>query len=102
MTRDDIIRMALEANFRKDNKGLYGTHESDITPLLERFAAFVVVEKDKEIEALRQELVLLKGHGHPGYIIGMHWMCAAYWRICKGEPELKVMADYGYVPEVTE
>ena len=45
MNRDDIIRMALEANFRRDNKGLYGTHESDITPLLERFAALVAAHE---------------------------------------------------------
>ena len=47
MNKEDIIRMALEADFRRDNKGLYGTHESDITPLLERFAALVAAEVAK-------------------------------------------------------
>lgn len=102
MNRDDIIRMALEADFRKDNKGLYGTHKSDITPLLERFAALVAAEKDKETDALRRELMLAKGCSHPGYVIGMHWLASAYHRICAGEPEREVMIDYGYVKERDE
>lgn len=39
------------------------------------------------------------GHSHRGYLIGIHWLAAAYERICAGEPEAEVMADYGYVPE---
>lgn len=39
------------------------------------------------------------GHSHRGYIIGMHWLSVAYERICAGEPQLEVMADYGWVPE---
>ena len=37
------------------------------------------------------------GHSHRGYIVGIHWLAAAYERICAGEPEAEVMADYGYV-----
>ena len=39
------------------------------------------------------------GHSHRGYLIGIHWLAAAYERICAGEPEVEVMADYGYLPE---
>lgn len=42
MNRNEIIRMALECGFKKDEKGLYKPyHVEDITPLLERFAAMV-------------------------------------------------------------
>ena len=33
---------------------------------------------------------------HPGYIIGNHWLETAYDRICAGEPESEVLADYGW------
>jgi hypothetical protein len=36
---------------------------------------------------------------HPGYIIGDHWLQAAYTRICTGETEADVMADYGWKRE---
>jgi DNA-directed RNA polymerase subunit N (RpoN/RPB10) len=36
---------------------------------------------------------------HPGYIIGDHWLQAAYTRICTGETEADVMADYGWQRE---
>jgi hypothetical protein len=36
---------------------------------------------------------------HPGYIIGDHWLQAAYTRICTGETEAEVMADYGWQRE---
>ena len=35
---------------------------------------------------------------NPGYIVGDHWLQAAYTRICTGETEAEVMADYGYYP----
>ena len=45
MTRDDIIKLALEAGFCKDSNGIYFrravTPDSDLLPLLERFAALV-------------------------------------------------------------
>jgi hypothetical protein len=36
---------------------------------------------------------------HPGYIMGDHWLQAAYTRICTGETEAEVMADYGWQRE---
>lgn len=36
---------------------------------------------------------------HPGYIVGDHWLQAAYTRICTGETEADVMADYGWKRE---
>lgn len=33
---------------------------------------------------------------HPGYIVGDHWLQTAYSRICAGDDEAEVMADYGY------
>lgn len=35
---------------------------------------------------------------HPGYVIGDHWLEAAYARVCAGEDIREVMADYGWVP----
>ena len=35
---------------------------------------------------------------HPGYIIGDHWLQAAYTRVCTGEDIRVVMEDYGYYP----
>ena len=37
------------------------------------------------------------GHSHRGYIIGIHWLAAAYERICGGEPEEEVLNDFGWV-----
>ena len=36
---------------------------------------------------------------HPGYIVGDHWLQAAYTRICTGETEDEVMTDYGWQRE---
>lgn len=33
---------------------------------------------------------------HPGYVIGAHWLETAYSRVCAGESEAEVLADYGY------
>jgi hypothetical protein len=33
---------------------------------------------------------------HPGYVIGSHWLETAYSRVCAGESEAEVLADYGY------
>ena len=35
---------------------------------------------------------------HPGYIVGDHWLQAAYTRVCTGEDIRQVMEDYGYYP----
>jgi hypothetical protein len=32
---------------------------------------------------------------HPGYVLGNHWLQTAYERICAGEAEADVLADYG-------
>lgn len=47
-----------------------------------------------EIEVLQLQL-----ERHPGYIVGDHWLQAAYTRICTGETEDEVMADYGWQRE---
>jgi hypothetical protein len=39
---------------------------------------------------------------HPDYIIGNHWLETAYERICAGEKEADVMADYNYVRRAEE
>lgn len=39
---------------------------------------------------------------HPGYIIGKHWLETAYDRICAGEPEHEVLADYDVVRREAE
>jgi hypothetical protein len=36
---------------------------------------------------------------HPGYIVGDHWLQTAYSRICAGDDEAEVLADYGYKRE---
>ena len=33
---------------------------------------------------------------HPGYVIGAHWLETAYSRVCAGESEAEVLADFGY------
>lgn len=33
---------------------------------------------------------------HPGYVIGSHWLETAYSRICAGEDEAEVLAEFGY------
>ena len=52
------------------------------------------LEACDEIEVLRWQL-----KRHPGYIMGDHWLQAAYTRICAGETEADVMADYGWQRE---
>ncbi len=52
---------------------------------------------EREIERLRDEIRLLEGCHHPGYVIGYHWLASAYRRICAGEDEATVLADHEYV-----
>ena len=63
MTRDDIIRMAWEAGFQVllpqdhvDGTGGVYVVEDEIAGMLERFAALVAAEKDKEIKRLQDML----------------------------------------------
>lgn len=59
MTRDDIIRLAREADPFGTAGKLY--QMAELTPgTLERFAALVAAEKDKEIERLRKVLKKLE------------------------------------------
>lgn len=76
----------------KDERTLHTCHDACPRPLC--------VQR-RDIEGLRDEVRALRlviGDGHPGYVIGTHWMSAAYARICAGEPEAEVLAEYGYAP----
>jgi len=81
MNRDDIVRMAREAGFSTDSDDVWIT-DGYWAEELERFAALVIAAQR-----------------HPGYIMGDHWLQAAYTRICTGETEAEVMADYGWQRE---
>jgi hypothetical protein len=48
--------------------------------------------------ARKRGRVLRAGTAHADYIVGQHWLSVAYGRIVAGEPELEVLADYGYAP----
>ena len=68
MTREDILRMALEAGFRKDVSGIYhscgcAAADSDLTPPLERFAALVAAaQKEACAKVCDAERVYWKRH----------------------------------------
>jgi hypothetical protein len=83
MNRNDIVRMAREAGFEADESvcDVWAT-DGYWAEELERFAALVIAAQR-----------------HPGYIMGEHWLQAAYTRICTGETEAEVMADYGWQRE---
>jgi hypothetical protein len=110
MNRDDIIRMAREA---MPEIAREITDEE-----LERFAALVAAAEREACAQLcysygpfdgtvSTEVKLaraIRARGeepkrHPGYIMGEHWLQAAYTRICTGETEAEVMADYGWQRE---
>ena len=57
MNREDIIRMAREAGFNTDHD-LICIEGWEISPYMQRFAALVAAEKDKEIQKLRNELAV--------------------------------------------
>jgi hypothetical protein len=83
MNRDDIVRWAREAGFEADEsvRDVWAT-DGYWAEELERFAALVIAAQR-----------------HPGYIMGEHWLQAAYTRICTGETEAEVMSDYGWQRE---
>ena len=107
MNRDDIIRMAREAGFRE-----YLIQDS-LSAELERFAALVAAHErevcarlldDNWFKTQSECAAAIRARGeepkrHPGYIIGDHWLQAAYTRICTGETEDEVMTDYGWQRE---
>jgi len=109
MNRDDIIRMAREARWIGNVEGWTFTDYEE----LERFAALVAAAERQAcmevcwdvggIEAIAcANLIRARGEEpkrHPGYIVGDHWLQAAYTRICTGETEAEVMADYGWQRE---
>jgi hypothetical protein len=65
-----------------------------VTPGLQMYTAELI---EGFIEAIRARGEEPKRH--PGYIMGEHWLQAAYTRICTGETEADVMADYGWQRE---
>ena len=81
MTRDDIIRFGEQADEVADRKirmrGEFHPEWHEVRD--EAFAALVAAAQR-----------------HPGYIMGEHWLQAAYTRICTGETEAEVMSDYGW------
>ena len=72
MNRDDVAQMMQDAAGAD-----WGTEAH-----FQRFAALVIAAQR-----------------HPGYIMGEHWLQAAYTRICTNETEAEVMADYGWQRE---
>ena len=50
------------------------------------------------LKIFKAELTKQEPMRHPGYIIGDHWLQAAYTRVCTGEDIRAVMEDYGYYP----
>ena len=63
-----------------------------------------LLEGSRELDSLEELLAAINARGeqpkrHPGYIMGDHWLQAAYTRICTGETEAEVMSDYGWQRE---
>ena len=128
MTHDDIIRMAREAGLGASlthgiSEPVVWIEFTDWHDEVERFAALVAAHEReacaKECETLLPSqrifdhryygavgdcVATIRARGeepkrHPGYIVGDHWLQAAYTRICTGETEAEVMADYGWKRE---
>lgn len=122
MTHNDVIRLARQVADPDTTDPLCGGDQRDLITLnldeMVRFAALVaaaereacariiegeacaysepvwVVEIVNDIRARGEE-----PKRHPGYIVGDHWLQAAYTRVCTGETEAEVMADYGWQRE---
>jgi hypothetical protein len=115
MNQSDIIRMAREAGWTN-----YSLMVSVEVKRLERFAALVAAAEREacakvckmvwnsraglETGTALECATAIRARGeepkrHPGYIMGEHWLQAAYTRICTGETEAEVMADYGWQRE---
>lgn len=119
MNRDDIIRMAREADLCP---WVVVVPENE-AKRLESFAALVAAHEreaaakecetllpskrifdQRYYEAIEDCVATIRARGeepkrHPGYIVGDHWLQAAYTRICTGETEDEVMTDYGWQRE---
>ena len=108
MTRDDIIRFGEQADEAADRKlKMPGEYHPDWHQVRdEAFAALVAAHEREQCALVVEnccsycaERIRERGEEpkrHPGYIIGDHWLQAAYTRICTGETEAEVMADYGW------
>ena len=126
MTRDDIIRFGEQADEVADRKiRMRGEFHPDWHEVRdEAFAALVAaaereacakvcddtdvvrfwhggMEHDDGNRTLGNAAAAIRARGeepkrHPGYIMGEHWLQAAYTRICTGETEAEVMSDYGW------
>lgn len=118
MNREDIIRVAREAGLSLTWISEYGLRLAALVAAHEREACARVCERAAEtiwrghetsvIEAgtnvCNNVAAAIRARGeepnrHPGYIIGDHWLQAAYTRVCTGETEVEVMADYGWQRE---
>ena len=127
MNHDDVIRLARQVADPDTTDPLCGGDQRDLITLnldeMVRFAALVAAaEREacaKECETLLPSqrifdhryygavgdcVATIRARGeepkrHPGYIVGDHWLQAAYTRICTGETEAEVMADYGWKRE---
>ena len=122
MTHDDVIRLARQVADPDTTDPLCGGDQRDLITLnldeMVRFAALVAAHEREACALLCDDYGNMSGGGgigfmcaeairargeepkrHPGYIIGDHWLQAAYTRICTGETEAEVMADYGWQRE---
>ncbi len=124
MNRNDIIRFGEQADDAADRKlNMPGEYHPDWHQVRdEAFAALVAAhereacaqvcdkraadyrmgfEEKYEAQACAYDIRAMgeEPKRHPGYIVGDHWLQAAYTRICTGETEAQVMADYGWQRE---
>jgi hypothetical protein len=108
MTREDIIQMARQA---ANSVGSTVTPDLFGVTQIERFAVLVAAAERERLSRVRDERAnafaqLLADAfceqeeksrpDHSDYVLGDHWLEAAYQRVCAGEDEAVVMADYGW------
>jgi hypothetical protein len=118
MNRDDIVRMAREADeyavvyankklspdvFHPDWHSARDEHFANLVAAAEREACIKVCLEQKYGGDWSDCADAIRARGeepkrHPGYIMGDHWLQAAYTRVCTGEDIRNVMADYGWYP----
>ena len=120
MNREDIIRFGEQADEVADRKiKMRGEYHPDWHMVRDEAFAALVAAHEREVCARVCEettaswsqyvyntgctdcAAAIRARGeepkrHPGYIIGDHWLQAAYTRICTGETEDEVMTDYGW------
>ena len=91
------------AELELENAGLLAGFDRDGATAAERCCSSIKQELLRERDEARKKATVIRGtrlrqgRWHKDYIIGVHWLSAAYERICAGERECEVMADYGYV-----